>query len=100
SAIWTDIYLANRDALVDQIDDTVRRLTAVREALASGDRATIEAWNDGAAGDRRALLEAGLEGGTVCELRVSVPNRPGVIADIALALGRAGGNIVDLALRP
>jgi prephenate dehydrogenase len=46
------------------------------------------------------LLEAGLEGGTVCELRVSVPNRPGVIADIALALGRAGVNIVDMALSP
>ena len=29
-----------------------------------------------------------------------VPNRPGVIADIALALGRAGVNIVDLALSP
>jgi prephenate dehydrogenase len=29
-----------------------------------------------------------------------VPNRPGVIADIALALGRAGVNIVDMALSP
>ena len=32
------------------------------------------------------------------ELRASVPNRPGVIAEIALALGRAGVNIVDMAL--
>ena len=29
SAIWTDIYLSNRDALVERIDDTVRRLEAV-----------------------------------------------------------------------
>jgi prephenate dehydrogenase len=36
----------------------------------------------------------------VHELRVSVPNRPGVIADIALVLGRAGVNIVDMALSP
>jgi prephenate dehydrogenase len=100
SAIWADIYVANRDALVEQIDDTVRRLTAVRDALVAADRAAITAWNDAAADDRRALLEAGLEGGTVCELRVSVPNRPGVIADIALALGRAGVNIVDMALSP
>ncbi len=34
------------------------------------------------------------------ELRVSVPNRPGVIAEIALALGGAGVNIVDMALSP
>jgi prephenate dehydrogenase len=29
-----------------------------------------------------------------------VPNRPGVIADIALTLGRAGINISDMALSP
>jgi prephenate dehydrogenase len=29
-----------------------------------------------------------------------VPNRPGVIAEIALALGHAGVNIADLALAP
>ena len=39
-------------------------------------------------------------GGDVHELRASVPNRPGVVADIALALGRAGVNIVDMALSP
>jgi prephenate dehydrogenase len=100
SAIWTDIYLANRDALIERIDDTVRRLTGVADALRDGDAAAITAWNEAAAADRRALLEAGLEGGTVVELRASVPNRPGVIAEIALALGRAGVNIVDMALSP
>ena len=34
------------------------------------------------------------------ELRVSVPNRPGVVADLALALGRAGINIADMSLAP
>ena len=29
-----------------------------------------------------------------------MPNRPGVVAQIALELGRAGVNIVDLALYP
>jgi prephenate dehydrogenase len=36
----------------------------------------------------------------VHELRVSVPNRPGVIAEIALALCSAGVNIADMALSP
>jgi 3-phosphoshikimate 1-carboxyvinyltransferase len=100
SAIWTDIYLTNREALVDQIDDTVERLRAVRDALVAFDSGAITAWNDAAAADRKALLESGLEGAEVFELRAMVPNRPGVIADIALALGRAGVNIVDMALSP
>ncbi len=100
SAIWTDIYLANRDALIERIEETVRALGSVADGLRAGDAEAITAWNEAAAADRRALLEAGLEGGAVAELRVSVPNRPGVIAEIALALGRAGVNIVDMALSP
>ena len=34
------------------------------------------------------------------ELRAAVTDRPGVVAEIALALGRAGINIVDMALSP
>jgi prephenate dehydrogenase len=34
------------------------------------------------------------------ELRASVPNRPGVVAQLALELGRAGVNIADMALYP
>jgi prephenate dehydrogenase len=99
-AIWTDIYLANRDAVIERIDDAVRRLGEVRGALAAGDPAAVEAWNVRARGDRRALLEAELAGGSVQELRASVPNQPGVIARIALELGRAGINITDMALYP
>ena len=34
------------------------------------------------------------------ELRLTVPNRPGIVAQVALALGKAGVNIVDMALAP
>jgi prephenate dehydrogenase len=100
SALWTDIYLSNSDALITQIDETVRRLSEVRGMLGAGDTAGIGAWNDEAAADRRRLLEAQLAGGPVVELRVSVPNRPGVVAQVALELGRAGVNITDMALYP
>jgi prephenate dehydrogenase len=100
TAIWRDIYIANADALIGAIDDATARLAAVRAALESGDGAAIAAWNDGAREERRRLLEADLAGGTVAELRVSVPNRPGVVAEVALALGRGGINIVDMALHP
>jgi len=100
SAIWTDIYLSNRDALRAQIGALIERLSAVGDALHAADARRISAWNAAAAEDRRRLFEAQLAGGPLVELRASVPNRPGVIAQLALELGRAGVNITDMALYP
>lgn len=99
-AIWTDIFLANRDALIAAIDDFAERLVDVRAKLAAGDAAAIAAWIDSAREQHGRLLGAGSGDGEVAELRISVPNRPGVIAEIALALGGAGVNILDMALSP
>jgi prephenate dehydrogenase len=100
SAIWTDIYLSNADALAAALARTIEALEQVRAGLAGGDRAWLTDWNERAGGARRRLLEAQLAGGSLAELRASVPNRPGVVAQIALELGRAGVNIVDMALYP
>jgi prephenate dehydrogenase len=100
SAIWTDIYLSNRDTLIAGIDELAKRLEDLRTALQAGDAKAVTAWNERARADREALLQAGLAGGPAHELRASVPNRPGVIAEIALALGRAGVNISDMVLSP
>lgn len=100
TSIWTDIYLSNRDALSAAIDATIERLAQVRVALSAGDQAAIASWNDAAASTRRRLAAAELAAGEVHELRITVPNRPGVVAQIALELGRAGVNIADLALHP
>ena len=100
SEIWTDIYMANRKAIAEEIDATVERLRAAAEMLRKGDPDAVTAWNDAAGSDRRALLEAEHAGGAVHELRVTVPNRPGIVAQVALALGKAGVNIVDMALAP
>ncbi len=100
SAIWSDIYLANADALTAAIDELAAGLQRVRGLLASGAQQGLTGWIEDARRDRDALLGAGLAGGSVHELRVHVPNRPGVIAEIALALGEGGVNIGDLALSP
>jgi prephenate dehydrogenase len=68
--------------------------------LLARDGERIAAWNEAAAEDRRRLLEAQLVGGPLHELRASVPNRPGIVAQLALELGRAGVNIADMALYP
>jgi prephenate dehydrogenase len=100
SEVWTDIYLSNRDAIATAIDQTVERLEQVAADLRSGEGASVAAWNDGAREDRRRLLEADLAGGAVHELRLTVPNRPGIVAQVALALGKSDVNIVDMALAP
>jgi prephenate dehydrogenase len=100
SQIWTDIYLSNGDVLAALIDRVVKELGAVRDALSRSDAGWIASWNDASAADRRRLLEAQLGEVELFELRVSVPNRPGVVAQLALELGRAGINIADMALHP
>jgi prephenate dehydrogenase len=100
SDIWTGIYLSNRDAIADQLDGVVERLQGVAQSLRADDGEGLRTWNDVARDDRRRLLEAGLEGELVTELRLSVPNRPGIVAQVALVLGRAGVNIADMALAP
>jgi len=100
SAIWTDIYVANREAIAAEVDALVGRLRVAAELLRAGEPEPIAAWNEQAAEARRRLLEADLAGGVVHELRTTVPNRPGIVAEVALALGKAGLNIVDMALAP
>jgi prephenate dehydrogenase len=101
--LWAQIYTANRVALGAQIDDLVVRLRDVRGLLDAGS-AELAAWQEAAARRRQALLEVGLAGGSgggaVREIRAAVPNKPGVVAQIALELGRAGINITDMSLAP
>jgi prephenate dehydrogenase len=100
SGIWTDIYMSNRDALMPVIDEAIAQLTAVRQTLQSGDPAELTRWNEAAGDDHRRLMAHQLAGGEWHELRVPVPNQPGVVAQLALELGRLGVNIADLALYP
>jgi prephenate dehydrogenase len=95
--LWNAIYAANAPALADELDGAIAALQGVRDDLRAG--ADLTGWQERAADDRAALLSA-LAAGPVRELRALVPNRPGVVAQIALALGDAGIDISDMALSP
>ncbi|MCW2967216.1 MAG: prephenate dehydrogenase/arogenate dehydrogenase family protein, partial [Solirubrobacteraceae bacterium] len=49
---------------------------------------------------RRDALNAAAAGEDLAELRLVVPNRPGVVADVALTLSREGINLADMSLAP
>jgi prephenate dehydrogenase len=103
-ALWAGIYDANRDAVLDGLDATIGLLQDARALLARSDgpgsRDDLEAWQAAIGDQRRALLDVGMTGGPLHEVRAVVPNRPGVIADLALTLSRAGINIHDMSLSP
>jgi prephenate dehydrogenase len=99
-SIWADIFAANRDATAAAVDDLVSRLREAGELIRSGEPAALAAWHAEAGADRRRLIGSELAGGPLHELRVVVANRPGTVAELALALGEAGVNIEDMALHP
>jgi prephenate dehydrogenase len=98
--VWGDIFATNRDAVAREIESVSKRLREAAELIRSGDEERVSAWHGAAREHRRHLLEADLAGGELYQLRLSVENRPGTVAELALALGRAGVNIEDMALYP
>jgi prephenate dehydrogenase len=98
--VWKDIFAANSQAVADQIDRAVERLREAAELIRAGDLGAIETWQSRAATARKRLVDSTSAGGALAELRVTVDNKPGVVAEIALALGREGVNIEDMALQP
>ncbi|GIK78310.1 MAG: prephenate dehydrogenase [Actinomycetes bacterium] len=99
-AVWADIFSSNRAAVAAEIDEAVERLRSAAELIRGGDRERIQSWQRSARDDRRRMLEAELATAPLVELRIAVENRPGTVAEIALALGRAGVNIEDMSLFP
>ncbi len=62
SAIWTDIYMSNRDALIAAIDELTGRLAQVRATLDASDVQELSDWNERARAQREALLGQGDQG--------------------------------------
>ena len=99
-AVWGDIFAGNREAVAAEIDAAIVRLAEAAELIRSGEREAVMGWHEQSGRHRRELIETEIAGGPLHELRVLVPNRPGIVAEIALELGREGVNIEDMALYP
>jgi len=98
--IWVDIFLENREALAASLAEYRRRIEQVEAALAEGDAGFLARWIGEASGNRRRLLETAYDdAGELQRLRVHVPDRPGVIAGIAQALGAERINIAGFDLQ-
>jgi prephenate dehydrogenase len=95
--IWPDICVANRDAIVDALDRYRDALDGVRALVASSDRDGLLALLERARAARRSLpVGVAPAGAHLVELRVPVPDRPGVLAEVTTLGGNLGVNIADL----
>jgi prephenate dehydrogenase len=98
--IWVDIFLDNREALLEAVREHGRRLEELARALEREDAGYLARWVGEAAGNRRRLLETAYPARPeeLYRLRVHVPDRPGVLSGITQALGAEGINIEDFEL--
>jgi prephenate dehydrogenase len=94
--LWSEILLANRDAITDAIDLYVDRLRSLRDMVA-GERADEVRDAFAAAKAARLTLAAKphVRAGVVV-LQIGVPDRPGALAQLTGALADASVNIEDL----
>jgi prephenate dehydrogenase len=94
--LWSDILLANRDAIARAIDLYVDRLRALRDQVVGEDAPAVEATFARAKAARLALAAKPQVRSGVGVLLVPVPDRPGILADVTAAMSEAGVNIEDL----
>lgn len=94
--IWPDVVAENREAILSALDRLVASLDKLRSAVASGDRAGLLELLERAREARVNLPSRAPAVENAVEIRVPVPDRPGVIAEVSTLLGELGVNIFDL----
>jgi prephenate dehydrogenase len=94
--IWPDICRANRVAILDALDRYLAALERVRDLVAAADETGLRRLLERARDARRNLPATAALAGPLAELRVPVPDRPGVLAEVTTLAGRLGVNIADV----
>jgi prephenate dehydrogenase len=95
-SIWPDICDDNADAIVETLDRLIDALVDMRRRVADHDRDSLLAILERASLARRALGEQTVVPEELVEVRIPVPDRKGVFAEIAVLVTELGINIVDL----
>jgi prephenate dehydrogenase len=95
--VWRDIFAANREAVVRELEQFGENLNRLRDAVASQRWDDVDGIIESAREARKRFPSKGER--TPAEpviVEVAVPDRPGVFAEITTAIGEGGINIEDL----
>ncbi len=96
--LWLDICAENREAIVEVLDDFRERIGNLRSLIAIGDEDGLRGELAAARAARRSLPGKESVTGALVELHLPIPDRPGVIAEVATSIGSVGVNIEDIAI--
>ena len=93
--IWPDICGETQDAIVEVIDRLSGELSRLRDLVAGNDRPALLATLERAQQARRNLPSRVVRPDQVAEIRIPVPDRDGVIAEVSTLASDLGINIAD-----
>lgn len=96
--LWIPILEGNRDAVLDALDKMIARLATIRRDLSGNNLSAVKATLTNARIARQQLVGK-VDGGAVIDLVVPLSDEVGQLAQVAGALGEAGVNIEDIAMR-
>jgi prephenate dehydrogenase len=94
--IWPDICAENSNAIVEVLDGLVGALGELRDLVVTDDRARLLDALEQARSARVNLPVRAARPDQLSEIRVPVPDRPGVLADVTTLAGELDVNITDL----
>ncbi len=94
--IWPDICAENAAAIVDALDALVADLGVMRDRVAAQDRGALLGSLQKASAARRNLPARAVRPEHLAELRIPVPDRAGVLAEITSLAADAGIGIYDI----
>ena len=94
--IWPDICSDNRAAIVGVLDELTAALQHMRDVVANDDRKELLAALEQARAARVNLPARFRTAADLREVRIPVPDRTGVVADVAILAADLDVNIVDL----
>jgi prephenate dehydrogenase len=94
--IWPDICAENRSAIVEMLDRLIGGLSEMRDIVDKADRDALLNVLQRAHVARRNLPARITHPEELCEIRVSVPDRAGVLADVTTLAAELDVSIADL----
>jgi prephenate dehydrogenase len=94
--LWVAVLRSNRRAVLEALDGLGDRMAALRAMVGEGRWGELKVFLERARSARMGLFAKPDYGGEPVALKMLVPDRPGVLAEVTTAAGRLGANIEDL----
>ncbi|HMK10215.1 MAG TPA: prephenate dehydrogenase dimerization domain-containing protein, partial [Acidimicrobiales bacterium] len=95
-AIWQDICRENRGAIIDALDALIAGLVDMRDVVDKGDGAALLDRLERARAARANLPSRVARPSDLAEVRIPVPDRPGVLAEVTTLAAELGVNTADI----